>query len=135
MTALIITNIMLATAIGTTGIALLISIARDSRPIVIKEAKALREYYEEKLKDVKGKADDAERERIRYKELYNNELQRSCDKNDILSEKVRLEAQVKSLTKDLNSCEDRINDMALENAGLKEKIKTLEKTTRKGKKK
>ena len=46
MIVLVITNIILAVAIGTAGIALLVDMVRDSRPIIIKEAKALREYYE-----------------------------------------------------------------------------------------
>ena len=135
MIALIITNIILAVAIGTAGIAFIVETVKDSHPIVIKEAKTLREYYEEKLKDAKEKMDNAEQKHAEYKELYNRELQRNSDRDDILSEKVRLEAQVKRMANDLNSCEDRINDMALENAGLKEKIKALEKTARKGKKK
>ena len=53
MIALITTNIILAVAIGIVGIALFAEIAKDTHPIVIKEAKALREYYEEKLKNMK----------------------------------------------------------------------------------
>ena len=49
--------------------------------------------------------------------------------------KIRLEAQVKRLAEELNSCDDRINDMALENASLKKKIEALEKPAKKKEKK
>lgn len=127
MIALIITNTILVIVIGIAGAALVVELARDNRPIIIKEAKALREYYEEKLKDAEEKADKSEEDRIKYKELYNNELQRNSDRNDIRSKNVELEAQVKRLNNELASCEDRINDMAQENADLKERIKALEK--------
>lgn len=43
--------------------------------------------------------------------------------------KIRLEAQVKRLSNELDLCDDRINDMAQENASLKKKIEALKKTT------
>jgi chromosome segregation ATPase len=101
--------------------------AKNSRPIVIKEAKALREYYEDKFKDMKEKTDKAEEDCAEYKKLYESELQRSSDRNGIMSRKVELEKQVERLINDLDSCEDRINDMALENANLKEQIEALKK--------
>lgn len=127
MIALIITNIILVVVIGIAGITLLVETVRDSRPIVIKEAKALREYYEAKLKDAEEKADTAETDCTEYKGLYEKELQKSRDIDNIWNKKVELEAQVKCLNNELNSCEDRINDMAQENSDLKVKIKALEK--------
>ena len=127
--AVIITNIILTIAIVIVVVALLANMAKDSRPIVIKEAKALREYYESKLKVMEEKTDKAEEERSRYKSLYESELQKNGDASSLRSEKIRLEAQFKRLAEDLNSCEDRINEMAQENASLKEQIKALKKTT------
>ena len=127
--AVIITNIILTIAIVIFVVALLANMAKDSRPIVIKEAKALREYYESKLKVMEEKTDKAEEERSRYKSLYESELQKNGDASSLRSEKIRLEAQFKRLAEDLNSCEDRINEMAQENASLKEQIKALKKTT------
>lgn len=134
MIVLIVTNIILAVAIGIAGIALLADEIKDSRPIVIKEAKALREYYEAKLKDIEKRADRAEQNYAEYKGLYNRELQRNSDRNDILSEKDRLVAQVERLNNEISSCEDRINDMAQENANLKEQIKSLKESSKKGRK-
>lgn len=129
--ALIITNIILDIAAGTIGVAMMVEMARDKRPIVIKEAKALREYYEGKLEGMEEKTDKAEEERIRYKKLYESELQKNGDASSLRSEKIRLEAQVKRLAEELNSCEDRINEMAQENASLKEQIKASKKPTKK----
>lgn len=50
--ALIITNISLTIAIVIVVVVLLADMAKDRRPIVIKEAKALRDYYEGRLKDI-----------------------------------------------------------------------------------
>lgn len=87
MIALIVTNIILAVVIGIVGIALFVEMAKDTHPIIIKEAKALREYYEEKLKNMKEKTDQAEKDYIEYKGLYESELQRNSDRGDILSKK------------------------------------------------
>lgn len=127
--AVIITNIVLTIAMCIVGVALLAEMAKDSRPIVIKEAKALRDYYEAKLKELEKKADKAEKDYAEYKRLYENELQKNGDVSSLRSEKIRLEAQFKRLAEELNSCEDRINEMAQENASLKEQIKALKKTT------
>lgn len=131
MIALIITNIILVVVIGAVGVVLLAEMIKDNRPIVIKEAKALREYYEAKLKDANEKTAKAEADCNEYKELYNHELQRNSDRNDIMSEKAELEAAVKCLNNELSSCEDRINDMAQENARLKEKLKALKEPVNK----
>lgn len=134
MTILIITNIILVVAIGFAGIALLVEVARDSRPIIIKEAKALREYYEDKFKDMQEAKDKADNKRAEYKDLYERELQRNRNIDSIAAQRDELERQVKRLTTELDSCEGRINDMAQENANLKEQIKALEKPAKKGKK-
>lgn len=128
---LIITNIILDIAAGTIGVAMMVEMARDKRPIVIKEAKALREYYEGKIEVMEEKTDKAEEESIRYKRLYESELQKNGDASSLRSEKIRLEAQVKRLAEELNSCEDRINEMAQENASLKEQIKASKKPAKK----
>ena len=135
MIILIITNIILDIAAGTIGVAMMVETARDKRPIVIKEAKALREYYEGKLEVMDEKTDKAEEERIRYKKLYESELQKNGDASSLRSEKIRLEAQVKRLDEELNSCDDRINEMAQENASLKEQIKASKKPAKKKKEK
>ena len=127
MIVLIITNILVTIAITMFVIVSLSEAAKNSRPIVIKEAKALREYYEKKLKDLQEKTDKAEQNYAEYKGLYERELQKNGDVSSIRGDKIRLEAQVKRLSNELNSCDDRINDLSLENASLKEKIKALEK--------
>lgn len=120
MIVLVITNIILVVAIGFAGIALLVEMVRDSRPIIIKEAKALREYYEDKFKDMQEAKDKADNKRAEYKDLYERELQRNRSIDSIAAQRDELERQVKRLADELNSCEDRINDMAQENANLKE---------------
>lgn len=133
MTVLIITNIILAAAIGLAGNALLAIMVRENRPIIIKEAKALREYYEGKLEDMTKKAEKAESERGEYKELYERELQRNGDIDRMRERKNELEAQVKNLIANLDASDDRVSDMAEENAKLKEQIKALKKPAKKGK--
>ena len=134
MIVLVITNIILAVAIGFAGVALLIEVTRDSRPIIIKEAKALREYYEDKFKDMQEAKDEADNKRAEYKDLYERELQRNRNIDSIVAKRNELEMRVENLTNELNSCEGRINDMAQENANLKAQIKALEKPAKKGKK-
>lgn len=131
--ALIITNIILIVVIGIAGIGLLVETVRDSRPIIIKEAKTLREYYEGKLKELQEKTDKAEQKQAEYKGLYEAELQKNGDVSSLRSRKFELEKQVERLIRELNSSDDRINDMAQENSELKEKIKALEKPAKKGK--
>ena len=133
--ALIITNSILTIAMVIAGVVLLAEMAKDSRPIIIKEAKVLRDYYESKLKVLEEKADKAERNYAEYKGLYENELRKNGDVSSIRSEKLVLEKQFKRLAEELNSCEDRINDMAQENASLKEQIEALEKPAKKKEKK
>lgn len=127
MIALIITNILLTISITMFVIVSLSEAAKNSRPIVIKEAKALREYYEGRLEELQEKTTKAEEGRANYKKLYESELQKNGDAYSLRDEKIRLEAQVERLSDELNSCEDRINDMAQENSDLKEKIKALKK--------
>ena len=131
MIALIITNIILAVVIGLVGVAVIVDMARNNRPIVIKEAKALREYYEGKFEDMEEKTKKAEQNYSEYKELYEEQLQRNMDMDGMRSRKDELEAQVERLAHELNSCEDRINDMAQENASLKEKLKALKEPAKK----
>lgn len=135
MIVLIITNILLTISITMFVIVSLSEAAKNSRPIIIKEAKALREYYEGKLKELQEKTDNAEDDRAKYKKLYESELQKNSDASSLRGDKIRLEVQVERLTKELNSCEDRISDMAQENARLKEQIKALEKPAKKPAKK
>lgn len=129
--AIIITNALLVIALGIVGVALLVVMVKDSRPIVIKEAKVLREYYEAKLKDAEKKADDAGQDFAEYKALYEKELQKNRKRESAYAQKIELEKQVERLNKELNSCEDRINDMAQENASLKEQIMALKKPAKK----
>lgn len=131
MIVLIITNILLTISITMFVIVSLSEAAKNSRPIIIKEAKALREYYDGKLKELQEKTDNAEDDRAKYKKLYESELQKNSDASSLRGDKIRLEVQVERLTKELNSCEDRISDMAQENASLKEQIKELEKPAKK----
>lgn len=135
MIALIITNILLTISITMFVIVSLSEAAKNSRPIIIKEAKALREYYEGKLKELQEKTDNAEDDRAKYKKLYESELQKNSDASSLRGDKIRLEVQVERLTKELNSCEDRISDMAQENASLKEKLKALKEPAKKKDKK
>lgn len=127
MIALIITNIILVVVIGIVGVVLLAEAIKDSRPIVIKEAKALREYYEGKLEELQKKTAEAEKNCTEYKGLYEKELQKCRNIDNIRNENAELKNRVERLANELNSCDDRINDMALENARLKEQIKALEK--------
>lgn len=135
MIVLIITNILLTISTTMFVIVSLSEAAKNSRPIIIKEAKALREYYEGKLKELQEKTDNAEDDRAKYKKLYESELQKNSDASSLRGDKIRLEAQVERLAHELNSCEDRISDMAQENASLKEQIKALEKPAKKKEKK
>lgn len=86
------------------------------------------------------KTDKAEQKYAEYKGLYEHELQKNGDVSSIRGDKIRLEALVKRLSNELDSCNDRINDMAQENASLKEQIEALKKSAlkkpaKKGKKK
>lgn len=141
MIALIITNIILAVVIGGFVILELVAAIKNDRPIIIKEAGALRSYYEEKLKDAEGRAEEAKRNYAEYKSLYKRELKRNREADDVRREKdgierrnSELELRVDELEGELSSCEDRIEAMAQENDELRKKIKASNKPTKKGKK-
>lgn len=141
MIALIITNIILAVVIGGFVILELVAAIKDDRPIIIKEAGALRSYYEEKLKDAEGKAEGAKRNYAEYKSLYERELERNREADDARREKdgierrnSELKLRVDELEGELSSCEGRIEAIAQENDELKKKIKALSKPAKKGKK-
>lgn len=133
MTALIITNIILAVVVGLDAVLRLIDNVKNKRPIIIKEAGALRSYYEEKLKDAEKKAEKAESNYAEYKRLYERELQEHRDANGLANENSELKLRTINLEGKLSSCVDRIEAMAQENAELKKKIKELRKPAKKGK--
>lgn len=140
MIVLIITNIILAVVVG---LAIILSLAEDARnksPIIIKEAKALRSYYEEKLKNAENMAEKAKRDCKEYKSLYEHELEireetreKRREADDIERRNGELILRVSKLEGELSSCEDRIETMAKENTELKKKIKELRKPAKKGK--
>lgn len=138
--ALIITNIILAVVAGLDVVLNLVDIIKNKRPIIIKEAGALRGYYEEKLKNAEGEAEEAERNYTKYKELYECELERNNEMDErrreadgIERRNSELKLRVIDLENELCSCTDRINTMAQENDELEKKIKALSKLAKKGK--
>lgn len=140
MIALIITNIILAFIFGLNAILCLVDDRKNNRPIIIKEAKALRSYYEKKLEDAEREAEEAKRNYAEYKGLYNHELEirKEVDKSrresdDIERRNSELKLRVINLEGELCSCTDRIEAMARENDELKKKIKELSKPAKKGK--
>ena len=141
MIALIIANIALVVLDGLDIVASLIGVYKNKRPIIIKEAKALRSYYEEKLKDAENMADKAKRDCKEYKRLYESELEKrremdySCRETEGIERRnSELEKRVLELEGELSSCEGRIEAMAKENDELKKKIKALSKPVKKEKK-
>lgn len=141
MIALIIANIALVVLDGLDIVASLIGVYKNKRPIIIKEAKALRSYYEEKLKDAENMADKAERDCKEYKSLYENELEKHEEVDERLREardterrNDELRLRIVDLEGELSSCEGRIETMAKENDELKKKIKELRKPAKEGKK-
>lgn len=134
MIALIIANIALVVLDGLDIVASLIGVYKNKRPIIIKEAKALRGYYEEKLKYAENMAEKAERDCKEYKRLYESELETRREANGIERRNGELILQVSKLEGELSSCEDRIEAMAKENDELKKKIKELSKPAKKGEK-
>lgn len=141
MIVLIITNIILVVVIGMVVILELVETVKDKRPIIIKEARALRNYYEERLTDAKKEAEEARRNYANYKELYKHELERyeeldgrRRETDSIASRNNELNLRVIELEGELSSCEGRIEAMAQENDELKKKIKALSKPAKKGKK-
>lgn len=140
MIALIIANIALVVLDGLDIVSTLIGVYRNKSPIIIKEAKALRSYYEEKLRNAENMAEKAKRDCKEYKSLYDHELEtrRETDEkrreaNDIERRNGELILRVSKLEGELSSCEDRIETMAKENTELKKKIKELSKPAKKGK--
>lgn len=141
MIALIIANIALVVLDGLDIVSTLIGVYRNKRPIIIKEAKALRSYYEERLKDAVERAEKAESNYAEYKGMYEHELEvreevdeRRRESDGIERENRGLRLRVDELEGELSSCESRIETMAQENDELKKKIKALSKPVKKGKK-
>lgn len=141
MIALIIANIALVVLDGLDIVASLIGVYKNKRPIIIKEAKALRSYYEEKLKDAENMAEKAKRDCKEYKRLYESELETRREADEKRREADGIERRngelilrVSKLEGELSSCEDRIETMAKENDELKKKIKALSKPVNKEKK-
>ena len=124
MIALIISNSILVIGIVIFLIAVFID---DKKPIVIKEAKYLREYYDGKLKAAEDKAATDRADATKYEGLYHAELEKNRKADDVarkldlaLAENARLEDKVKELTKDNEYLEATIEEMAKENQGLKQ---------------
>ena len=124
MIALIISNSVLVIGI----VLFIITDCIDrKRPIVIKEAKYLREYYDRKLQAAADKAEEEEKNAYDYKSMYERELEKNRKVDDIerkldlaLAEKAVLEDKVRALTKDNESLEATIEEMAKENQSLKQ---------------
>lgn len=97
------------------------------RPIVIKEAKYLREYYDRKLRAAEDKAAKDREDAARYEGLYERELERNRKVDGLerelelaRSENNVLEDRVRKLTEDNESLETTIENMAKENQSLKQ---------------
>lgn len=124
MIALIISNSVLVIGIV---IFLIASFIDEKKPIVIKEAKYLREYYERKLRAAENNAAENAEDATRYRGLYESELEknRKVDGTErelelVRSEKAVLEDKVRKLKEDNESLEATIEDMAKENQSLKQ---------------
>ena len=124
MIALIISNSILIIGIVIFLVAMFID---SKKPIVIREAKYLREYYDRKLRAAEDKAEAEARDADDYRSMYNRELEKNRKVDDIerklelaLSEKAVLENKVKKLTEDNESLEATIEDIAKENQSLKQ---------------
>lgn len=124
MVALIISNSVLVIGI----VLFIITDCIDKkRPIVIKEAKYLREYYDERLRVAEANAATEGESAAEYRSLYQEELKKNRKVDDIerkldlaLAEKAVLEDKVRALTKDNESLEATIEEMAKENQSLRQ---------------
>lgn len=124
MIALIISNSVLVIGI----VLFIITDCIDrKRPIVIKEAKYLREYYERKLRAAENNAAEEERHAADYKGLYEAERERNRKVDGMerelelaRSENGVLTERVEKLTEDNESLEEKIEEMAKENQLLKQ---------------
>ena len=124
MIVLIISNIILV-------IGIVLSIITDcidkKRPIVIKEAKYLREYYDRKLRAAEDSAVTELARANKYEGLYEAELERNRKADGMerelelaRAENAVLQDKVRELTKDNESLEATIEEMAKENQSLKQ---------------
>lgn len=124
MIALIISNSILVIGI----VLFIITDCIDSKkPIVIKEAKYLREYYDRKLRAAEDKAATEEESATEYRGLYRAELEKNRKTDDIerkleleRSENAVLQDEVRKLTEDNESLEATIEEMAKENQLMKQ---------------
>lgn len=124
MLVLIISNIILVIGI----VLFIITDCIDrKRPIVIKEAKSLREYYDRKLRAAEDRAGTELARATRYEGLYEAELERNRKVDGMerelelaRSEKDVLQDKVRELTEDNESLEATIEEMAKENQLLKQ---------------
>lgn len=124
MIVLIISNIILVVGI----VLFIITDCIDrKRPIVIKEAKYLREYYDRKLRAAEGSADTESARATKYEGLYEAELERNRKVDGLerelelaRAENARLEDRVRELTEDNESLETTIEEIAKENQSLKQ---------------
>ena len=124
MIALIISNSVLVIGIV---IFLIASFIDEKKPIVIKEAKYLREYYERKLRAAMDRVDAEERNAADYKDLYEKGLEKNRKVDGLerelelaQSENTVLADRVRKLVEDNESLEATIEDMAKENQSLKQ---------------
>lgn len=136
MIALIISNSILIIGIVIFLIAMFID---SKKPIVIKEAKYLREYYDRKLRAAENSADTELARADKYEGLYEAELERNRKVDGmerelelVRSENTVLQDKVRELTEDNESMEATIEEMAKENQILKqEKDQSLKQAKRK----
>lgn len=135
MIALIISNSILVIGI----VLFIITDCIDrKRPIVIKEAKYLREYYDRKLRAAEDSADTESARANKYEGLYEAELERNRKVDDmerelelVRSENTVLQDKVRELTEDNESLEATIEEMAKENQLLKQEKNQSQKQAKK----
>lgn len=135
MIVLIISNIILVIGI----VLFIITDCIDrKRPIVIKEAKSLREYYVRKLRAAEDRGDEESARATRYEGLYEAELERNRKVDSMereleleRSENTVLQDKVRELTEDNESLEATIEEMAKENQLLKQEKNQSQKQAKK----